>query len=79
MRNPYLIRTTRPLTQTQQRMSRIAQALVFDAGAIMGLALMLKLESPGLLQSVLYPAAGGCLGYLGACGAKVWFDWLYRR
>jgi Na+/proline symporter len=66
--------TIRPLTQTQQRMSRIAQVLVFDTCALTGIALLLRLESPSLIQSILYPLLGGCLGFLGACVAKVSFD-----
>jgi hypothetical protein len=60
------------------RMSRIAQVFLFDAGALTGLAMLLRLESPSLIQSVLYPVVGGCLGFLGACIAKVWFDWAHQ-
>jgi hypothetical protein len=64
----------RPMTQTQQRMSRIAQVFLFDAGALTGIALLLRLESPGPLQSATYPLLGGCLGYIAAAIARIWFD-----
>jgi hypothetical protein len=61
------------------RMSRIAQVFLFDAGALTGLAMLLRLESPSLIQSVLHPVVGGCLGFLGAWAARIWFDRAHQQ
>ncbi len=57
-------------------MSLIVQILAFGAGALLGLAPLLA--SPGLLLFVLCPLLGGCLGYLAAAMASVWFDWAHQ-